>query len=216
LGLTGTWDTKFIEASEARLKEAIQKRKMYLQSSIEEDSEQLQEKGISTYLRGSIMLRLKPKQEQLAFLESWTSPGVPPPPEIEVNSEMEVPIKRDRYKTVDIVGYADIVFFLRTTRPHIFSFPEDNFGKPALEINLPNHTRWNKIWNEPQKIAFDAKSAIPSLGELIRQLKTYKTFCNWPFVIVSPDARFANEISDEGFGFIKYPDCIITLPKKKN
>ena len=71
---------------------------------------------------------------------------------------------------------------------------------------------WFSYLADPRKVALDAKSTIPSLGQLIRDLNTYRTWRSWPFVVVSPEARFANAIADEGFGFIQYPDGAFLQP----
>lgn len=53
----------------------------------------------------------------------------------------------------------------------------------------------------------EAKSTIPSLGELVRQLNLYQQYVGlYPgqFIIVSPDVRYAAKLRDLGFGFIEY------------
>lgn len=57
-------------------------------------------------------------------------------------------------------------------------------------------------------IFFEVKPAIPSLGEVIRQIRMYQTYTNrlpggydrW--YIVSPDDRFRDQIESQGIGFI--------------
>ena len=49
------------------------------------------------------------------------------------------------------------------------------------------------------------KTAIPSLGELLRQLKLYEQHLTGKIFVVSPDARFADKIRQQGFGFIESP-----------
>src|SRR5436190_1749383 len=133
----------------------------------------------------SISKRLPLLRSELAFIETWTEPGDPGVPEIRVEAEMEVPIKRERYKSFDIIGYADLVLSIQTTSLFFYGFPTGAYGQPQLGIDLSKIVQWQKGWGESRTVAFDAKSCIPSLGELIRQLKTYRTFCSWPFFIVS-------------------------------
>ena len=53
---------------------------------------------------------------------------------------------------------------------------------------------------------FEVKPSIPSLGELVRQLRMYKTYTeDIPWVVVSPDVRFADKLKEQGFGFIQVP-----------
>ncbi len=51
---------------------------------------------------------------------------------------------------------------------------------------------------------FEIKSAIPSLGELFRQIQLYKVYDKNPFVIICPDARFREQIESQGLTFLKY------------
>jgi len=57
--------------------------------------------------------------------------------------------------------------------------------------------------NEKQ-VYFEAKTAIPSLGELFRQMRMYKEFIQGQFIIVCPDDSEKSLIIDQGFKFIKY------------
>lgn len=53
---------------------------------------------------------------------------------------------------------------------------------------------------------FEVKSSIPSLGEVIRQIRMYEQHCqsNPKFVVVSPDNRFEPALKSQGIGFVKY------------
>jgi hypothetical protein len=59
---------------------------------------------------------------------------------------------------------------------------------------------------------FEVKTTIPSLGELLRQLSMYRQYLRKhrdefdpQIVVVCPDARFADKIREQGFGFIQTP-----------
>ena len=59
-------------------------------------------------------------------------------------------------------------------------------------------------WN---RFHIEVKSTIPSLGELVRQLKLYQQYLGpqpGQFIIVSPDVRYAAKLRELGFGFIEY------------
>lgn len=205
---SGVWNAKWVEKQTVLLAKRIEERTSILKDVIAGLERAPQYRNDEKRL---VLFRA-----ELVSLESWTGPGDPGFPEIRVEAEMEVPIKRERYKSVDIVGYADLVLSVQRTRLTVCDFPQSEYGnfEPAEEF-LEKCITWQKHWIEPRKIAFDAKSSIPSLGELIRQLRTYKEFCSWPFFIVSPDARFADQISDEGFGFIPYPEGKVVFPKRR-
>jgi len=53
---------------------------------------------------------------------------------------------------------------------------------------------------------FEVKSLIPSLGELLRELRFYKKYTTRMIIVVSPDDRFREKIEEQGFNFIKSPD----------
>jgi len=61
------------------------------------------------------------------------------------------------------------------------------------------------------RVLFEAKTAIPSLGELFRQVRMYKEgyiggepVSEMPFVIVCPDDTHAETLRRQGLYFLKY------------
>ena len=153
-------------------------------------------------------------EAELSSLQSWRGLSEPPPAKLDVRCELEQPILRRRYDTPNIIGYADVVLSVSAPRLSIGIAPSNGNGEPYLGVDTRRYVEWTVDWSKFRSFAFDAKNDIRSLGELIRQFKTYRTFSKLPFYAVSPDSRFAKDISDEGFGFIKYPDAIVTLPKR--
>lgn len=51
---------------------------------------------------------------------------------------------------------------------------------------------------------FEVKSAIPSLGELVRQIRYYETYLkeDVTFVVTSPDTRWADQLEAQGIRFL--------------
>lgn len=213
LGWKESLDVEELNRIEARLKKDAKEFQKVLQTDLKSNLAEL--KTEPCWGKNRIETEVTKQREYLASIESWNGLELPPLSKIQVESKIEVPITRERYKSTDIVGYADIVYTIVTAKPKLSQFPKDQSGEFEYKNNfhLDSRLKWNIMWDEKRTIAFDAKSAIPSFGEIIRQLNTYKTFCSWPFYIVSPDAKFASSISNEGFGFIQYPDCLITHPK---
>lgn len=76
-----------------------------------------------------------------------------------------------------------------------------NYGKP--EIEQREKPRW-VIDKKDAKVYFEVKSSIPSLGELIRQIRLYQEYVDAPFVIVCPDDTFAQSLQAQGIDFVKY------------
>lgn len=66
-----------------------------------------------------------------------------------------------------------------------------------------NHTTLN--------VFVEIKTEIPSLGELIRQMRAYQTYVDHfenytKYMVVSPDDRHAKILNEQGFYFYKYKD----------
>jgi hypothetical protein len=150
---------------------------------------------------------------ELTFLSSWTGLGEPPAPKLDVRCELEHPVLRRPYEASDIAGFIDVVLCVRALRLTAGIIPSDDYGRPYLGIDAKTYADWNAHWSDFRRFAFDAKTTIPSLGQLIRQFKAYRAYSKMPLYVVSADSRFAKEISDEGFGFITYPEAVITFPK---
>lgn len=56
-------------------------------------------------------------------------------------------------------------------------------------------------------IAFEVKSQIKNVGEVIRQIRQYQVFAptSCKFVIVCPDDKFQKIIESQGIGFLRCP-----------
>jgi hypothetical protein len=96
-----------------------------------------------------------------------------------IKIEYEVPINSGNY----ILGFCDC---------------KVTITRPKLETEYTT---------EKEKVSvyyIEVKTTIPSFGELMRQINTYKnsTRANW--IVISPDDRFATHIKDQGIGFYKW------------
>ena len=210
IGWTDNWDEKFLEVERTRLDQDVENRKKRLQIDLSQENPWGYDDR-NPLNHQDKAARLNSMRDHLALLKSWTGLGEPPPRQIEVSSKGEVPIKRERYKTFDIIGYADIVFSICISRLNATSFPTNQFGNPMLGTDTLG---WRCYLADPFIVAFDAKTTIPSFGQILRDLNTYREFRDWPFVVVSPETAFAKELADEGFGFIQYPDGVFLQPRK--
>lgn len=52
---------------------------------------------------------------------------------------------------------------------------------------------------------FEIKPMIPSVGELIRQIRMYQQYKAGTYIVVSPDDRFASVLAGQDIGFLKAP-----------
>lgn len=216
LNWSGNWNAEFVKLKRSEINAQVERHKEYLRKEIAEGEKALGARNRFTpQHREELAPRVQNMKNFLDSLESWEGLGTLPCLELDVISESEVPITRERYKSKDIIGYADVVFFVRRTELLTGSLPVNQFGNPTLEIPPSKALRWHGQLVDDCKIAFDAKTTIPSFGQVIRDLKTYREFRRWPFYVVSPEKRFANQIADEGFGFIEYPEGVLLHPKRR-
>lgn len=55
-----------------------------------------------------------------------------------------------------------------------------------------------------RKLAIEVKTKIPSLGELLRQIRMYQEYMRCKYLVVCPDSRFRKQIEDQGIMFLEY------------
>ena len=209
IGWTGTWNPQLIESKRQLAAATVAERLNLLRESLTKEESRLQ-----AIKRCKDSFHMGPNLEaELTFLNSWNGLGEPPAPKLDVRCELERPIPRRLYEATNIVGYVDVVLSVSALRLTAGIAPSDDYGRPYLGVDARRYADWNAYWSDFRSFAFEVKTTIRSLGELIRQLKAYRAYLKVPFYAVSPDSGFAKDITDEGFGFIKYPDAIITFPK---
>ncbi len=102
-----------------------------------------------------------------------------------------------------IVGYADVL--IDTAVPRISPTYDDSrsqsYDSPVNGFEIV----WNsERWNAP-RILVEAKSVLPTVGELMRQIQLYRTAFNGHFVVVSPDDSYAEILAEQNVSFIQYP-----------
>lgn len=98
---------------------------------------------------------------------------------------------------VRIVGYADLI--IEIERPIV---DERSAGSVTIAWDSALDGR------KPASILIEAKSSIPILGDLLRQLNLYRTAFFGEIAVVSPDDRYAEKIREQGFHFVKHEDSI--------
>ncbi len=99
-----------------------------------------------------------------------------------------------------IVGYADLL--IETELPHIS--PNYKFDKERREDVFDGfELAWSRGSDAP-RILVEAKSAMPTVGELMRQIQLYRTAFHGKFVVVSPDDKYEGVLSEQEVAFIQY------------
>jgi hypothetical protein len=112
------------------------------------------------------------------------------------NVTWECPVKSDKFT----VGFIDMRITLLV--PCLGISDKFSFSREQGRAYVP---KWD-VYHENYYINFEVKSTIPSLGELIRQVRLYETYLNGKFYVVSPDTRFAEPLKKQGIGFIPYTE----------
>lgn len=122
---------------------------------------------------------------------------IPEKPPIQiVKKDWERPIKSRDY----IIGFIDMMVIY-----------EQPFLSMFIELTDQG---WVEKWTVIQKsytddgenrIHFEVKTEIPSLGELIRQINMYRTYGAGRFFVVTPNNSFAQVLEEQGIGLIKFP-----------
>lgn len=98
----------------------------------------------------------------------------------------ESPIIKGNAQFRSIVGYIDMLVCI------------DIPGSEAPDGSI--------IYNQGYKLAFEVKSKINSIGEVIRQIRQYQSFVSPDkFIIVSTDDKFKSLLASQGIGFVHCP-----------
>lgn len=107
-----------------------------------------------------------------------------------------------------IIGYVDmkIIFVVPRLTVNDIDFSGERIMGPDISW-LQTELLQPEFGSREQNVHyanFEAKTVLPSLGELFRQLNTYKEFEGGNYVILCPDDSDARLIKEQGFYFCKY------------
>ncbi len=82
----------------------------------------------------------------------------------------------------------------------IYQYLHDDKAKTYPDWKVINAPSWQE-----NDILFEVKTAIPSLGELIRQINMYRAYKKSKFYVVSKDDKFLSQLLEQNIGFVRYP-----------
>lgn len=139
------------------------------------------------------------EQSTIDLAREFTNANERPNPRI-CTKALEYVLKRHtgyQDRTEIIVGYADLL--IETERPTVV--PQWTSGSSGSLAGFK--LEWAKDHQAP-RVLVEAKTVIPSLGELLRQINLYRTAFSGKCVVVSPDDTFADILAEQGVTFIKY------------
>jgi len=126
-------------------------------------------------------------------IADWTGLGECPQFRVEIKTpRWEVPITTGRDNKY-IVGFIDLAVRYSITEPYAMQEINYNPGPPVWRNSVSY-----------ESLFFEVKTTIPSLGELIRQIRMYQQYTDGKFIVVCPDDRFKEQLTNQGIGFVKY------------
>lgn len=100
-----------------------------------------------------------------------------------------------------IVGYADVL--IETELPKVgLTYTEQSDGRRD-DVFSGCELTWST--NRAPRILVEAKSVLPTVGELMRQLQLYRTAFGGRIMVVCPDDRYAQILKEQGVLFMQYP-----------
>ena len=140
--------------------------------------------------------------ELLVKFQSWEGLGDTPSREfkiLKVDWESTITTGHDNKY---IVGFADMKVMYSLSILDVSNIKEGGYyGSTSKYKDLP---QW-QVWDSKGAVFFEVKSAIKSLGELIRQIRMYEEYIGRNrFYVVCPDDKFKETLLSQGIGFVKY------------
>jgi hypothetical protein len=106
-----------------------------------------------------------------------------------------------RDSTERIVGYADLL--IKSAIPAIRQLYTPSPLRGGDDVFNGFAVSWETERWTPS-VLVEAKSFLPTVGELMRQINLYRTAFKGPVVIVSPDDSYADLLHEQAVLFIKY------------
>jgi hypothetical protein len=100
-----------------------------------------------------------------------------------------------------IVGYADLL--IETAIPQIIGdYKYNEYSGVPEELNR-FEIAWGNAHRSTRQILVEAKSILPTVGELMRQIQLYRTAFRGQVVVVSPDDKYAEILTEQNVVFVK-------------
>ena len=150
-------------------------------------------------------------KEYVDELKSWAGLDAPPEkPPLDIQLVWEYTVSTNNKF---VVGFIDMKLVVHDSSLVFWGVKYDQYLEKYM---LESHLRSKKpyflpSWHiEPRSkrtaLYFEVKSTLPSLGELIRQIRMYQEYVKGDFYVVAPDDKYAEQLVKQGIGFIKYPE----------
>ena len=118
-----------------------------------------------------------------------------------INKIWEFPVKQVAYSGYkNLIGFIDLMVLLEIPYPEFYGLKTNSNGNYFVE-NENNLSL--KYFKRKVEVYIEVKTEIKSLGELIRQINTYKTYLPGYYYVLSPDNKYKNLLKEQNIGFIE-------------
>lgn len=140
----------------------------------------------------------------IAQLEPWGGLGDVVPKHWELQVRWEVPVMSGQY----VIGFVDLIATAFKYKLEVSKLEKEYDQRTGVDrFVFPSFQAWR---SNGIALYFEAKTAISSLGELMRQLNMYREYVplhnGSKFVVVSPDDRYVSQLRSQNVAFVRYPD----------
>lgn len=141
--------------------------------------------------------------EELRGYTEWECPEPPafPTPEL-LTATWETPVGDQRWTAGFVDLHAEVSLYAGAGLCCYMYRSSNELEEPP---------RWD-VHRKTRVFNFEVKTTIPSLGELIRQVRFYQTKGSSNFVVVSPDDRWIEPLTRQGIAFLTYPSGTFHSP----
>lgn len=140
-----------------------------------------------------------PQRKWQQHTNAFAANNLRPNPRI-VKKELEQPLKQSSTygnRAGRIVGYADLMLTVAAPEINVLSthsdYAEHADKRKECEIEQGEYTR---------SVLVEAKSKLPSIGELMRQLQLYRTAFEGEMAVVAPDDSYTTILREQGIAFV--------------
>jgi hypothetical protein len=130
---------------------------------------------------------------------------LPKKPSVKIQNKIwEYPIISDRNNFT--IGFIDMYVYYKLPKLIIGGVKyKDTYGGSISsidDIKIPLNWEINYTNN---KLCFEVKTKIDSLGELIRQIRHYQTYKKSYYIVICPDDKYKDTLREQNIGFYKSP-----------
>lgn len=200
------WNPKYIVETKERVARGIENRRIALRDEITRLQGELDSLPENQYYRQTRLVnQIQEMRNELQLIPD-ALPELPEPPcgtlyEI-TEKTWELPILSGKYT----VGFVDM--YTRVAHDsglYVAGCIEEQLAGKTT-VKLTDGLRWETAFHAATSFAFEVKPTIPSLGELIRQIRFYQIYQErWTYVVVSADTRWIEQLKSQNIRLVVYP-----------